>query len=316
MSERDPDEQPSARLLRALIWGGVGLAPVAAISVLVGGGTGSIRFAVLLIAVCVVLLGASLLIRNDPVLLKMDVEDRVGAEVDSLRGELRDEIAAAARVTGHRVQVLEDDVARLRGPGPTPAGAARPAVASASVPPAPRPAVASASVAPAAVAPVPVSAQPRTPASGSASVSAPAAPRQRAAASVPATVYHGGGTTEPPRRSRRHAAPDTGTDLARFGAGGPGPDDWSSASAWLNSAPADDADWSLPESGGSPSSWADPEPSPPYGLSTGPIDPPAGDYTSGFTSSGSYDYGADAGYGYGRVYGNDDNRYGDGHRRW
>jgi len=53
------------------------LAPLAAAVVLLGQSSGSVRFAVLLVAVSVVLIGASVLIRNDPVLQRMHVEDRV-----------------------------------------------------------------------------------------------------------------------------------------------------------------------------------------------------------------------------------------------
>ncbi|MDT5033019.1 MAG: hypothetical protein QOC94_3190, partial [Actinoplanes sp.] len=113
----DPDSEQhghSARLLRALIWGGVGLAPVTALVALVGGSDNSVRFAVVLIAVCVVLIGSSMLIRSDPVLLRMHVEDRVGEEVEALRAQLREEIAAAARVTSHRVQALEEELSQVR----------------------------------------------------------------------------------------------------------------------------------------------------------------------------------------------------------
>jgi hypothetical protein len=118
----DRDSQPgqSARLLRALIWVGVGLAPVAAVVAMLGGSANSVRFAVVLVAVCVVLIGSSILIRSDPVLLGIDAEDRVGQETDALRTELRAEFAAAARATHHRVQSLQEEVGRLRG-APAPA---------------------------------------------------------------------------------------------------------------------------------------------------------------------------------------------------
>jgi hypothetical protein len=111
MPDRDTEQQGhSARLLRALIWTVVGLAPLAAIAVLLGGSGNSVRLAVLLIAVCVVLIGASMLIRSDPVLLRMDVEDRVAAEIDVLREQIRADIAAAARVSHHRVQILQSEL--------------------------------------------------------------------------------------------------------------------------------------------------------------------------------------------------------------
>ena len=91
MSDQEPVTGHSARLLRGLIWAGVLLAPLAAAVVLIGGSSGSVRFAVVLIAVSVVLIGASMLIRNDPVLQRMDVEDRVAEEIATLRRELRAE---------------------------------------------------------------------------------------------------------------------------------------------------------------------------------------------------------------------------------
>jgi hypothetical protein len=93
MSDRDPAAGHSARLLRGLVWTGVLLAPAAAVVVLLGGSSQSVRFAVLLLAVSVVLVGASILIRTDPVLRRMDIEDRVAEEVAALRSELRAEFA-------------------------------------------------------------------------------------------------------------------------------------------------------------------------------------------------------------------------------
>src|SRR5690349_5948379 len=113
MPDRDPEAQQSGRLLTALIWAGVGLAPVAALVVLLGGSDNSVRFAVLLIAVCVVLIGAALLVRHDPVVLRLDAEDQLATEV----GALREELAASARATGNRVQVLQDEITRMRAAG-------------------------------------------------------------------------------------------------------------------------------------------------------------------------------------------------------
>ena len=135
MPDRDATERHSTRQLTAMIWAGLGLVPVAVLIVLAGSGDRSLRFAVLLVAVSVVLVGASLLIRNDPELLRMDVADRVADETGTLREELRGEVAAAARATHHRVQALQDEVARLHrertpsrplaGPIAVPAGVER-----------------------------------------------------------------------------------------------------------------------------------------------------------------------------------------------
>ncbi|GAB2582530.1 hypothetical protein Aab01nite_59950 [Paractinoplanes abujensis] len=78
-------------MLRGLIWAGVLLAPVAALVVLLGQSSNTVRFAVLLIAVAIALIGASVLIRSDPVLGRSDVEERVAEEVSALRRELRAE---------------------------------------------------------------------------------------------------------------------------------------------------------------------------------------------------------------------------------
>ncbi len=107
MSDREAQDGQNTRLLRALLWAGVGLAPAAALLVLVGGDGGPTRFGVLLLAVAVVLVGAALLIRSDPVLLGMDVEDRVADEVAALRTELRGEIAAAVEEANRAVSRAE-----------------------------------------------------------------------------------------------------------------------------------------------------------------------------------------------------------------
>jgi hypothetical protein len=118
MPDPDPDEQRSARLLPALVWGGVALAPIAVLVALIGGGTGSLRFAVLLLAVAVVLIGSSVLIRNDPTLLRLDLDERLAQGIEAAREEIRDEIAAAARATHHRVQTLQDDIVRFQSQRP------------------------------------------------------------------------------------------------------------------------------------------------------------------------------------------------------
>jgi hypothetical protein len=91
MPERDPEAGHSSRLLRGLIWAGVLLAPLAAVVVLLGQSSGSVRFAVLLIAVSVVLVGSAMLVRSDPELQRGHVEERVAEEVEALRVQLRAE---------------------------------------------------------------------------------------------------------------------------------------------------------------------------------------------------------------------------------
>jgi hypothetical protein len=92
MPERDLEAGHSSRLLRGLIWTGVVAAPLAAVVVLLGQSSGAVRFAVLLIAVSIVLIGAAVLIRSDPVLHRMHLDERVAEEVRALRSELRAEL--------------------------------------------------------------------------------------------------------------------------------------------------------------------------------------------------------------------------------
>jgi hypothetical protein len=196
MPGEDDEQGHSASLLRALIWAGVGLAPVAAVVVLLGGSDGSVRFGVLLIAVCVVLIGASMLIRSDPVLLRMDVEDRVAEEVDLLREELREQIAAASRATHHRAQSLEEGLAHARPPASGQSGSEPGGVTGG------RAAVRAAPVAAVAVTRPPVDA---TPAGAGGGVSAAAAPVPPRAGAAP--VPRPGGVAPRPGGAARVAQP-------------------------------------------------------------------------------------------------------------
>ncbi len=222
MSDRDAQNgQP--RLLRALIWAGVGLAPVAALVVLLGSSAGPTRFGVLLVAVSVVLLGAALLIRNDPVLLRMDVEDRVTDEVNALRDELRSEIAASrvrsapvfepGQSTGGRAAVAAvEPEPRTRTGGRVASAAVRPPAGGpvggrATVPPLPDPVGGRASVGVAA--PVPGQRGRAT-----AAVPPPMAPVFRAPAPVPPGTY---GTPQQPDQGGRRRADVTAIDLGYTG---------------------------------------------------------------------------------------------------
>src|SRR3712207_5383552 len=110
----DSDERRGARLPMVLAWVGVGLAPIAVLVILVGSTNGSLRFAVLLLAVAVVFIGASVIIRNDPVLLRLDVEDLIGQETDALHDRVREDITVAVRAVhkafGEKLQVLHEQM--------------------------------------------------------------------------------------------------------------------------------------------------------------------------------------------------------------
>lgn len=131
------DERPRRRLPAALVWGGVGLAAVAVLVVLLGEGIGHLRLAVLLLAVSAVLIGGSVLLRDDRGLRRPDVEELVADEADALREQLRRDITVAARAThrafGEKLQVIYEQLGGEPGaatggwrapppvPGPVPA---------------------------------------------------------------------------------------------------------------------------------------------------------------------------------------------------
>ncbi len=112
------DERPNGRLLTGLFWAGVGLAPVAALVLLLGDGNGSLRFAVVLAVLAVVLIGLSIALRPNAESVRLDLEDMVLDEVDGLREDIRKDIATAAHAThkafGEKLQVLQDNVEALR----------------------------------------------------------------------------------------------------------------------------------------------------------------------------------------------------------
>ncbi|AEB47633.1 hypothetical protein [Micromonospora maris] len=90
-----PTDPRSKQLLTALFWGGVALAPVAALILLVADGNGPLRFAALLAILAVVLIGLSITLRGDNGHEQYTEELR--EELDELRRELRSEIVAAAQ---------------------------------------------------------------------------------------------------------------------------------------------------------------------------------------------------------------------------
>jgi hypothetical protein len=153
-------------LAPGLLWTGVGLAPVAALLVILGGdNTGLVRLAVLLAVIAVALIGTAFALRRDPEAMREQVEDMLFEELDILRDDVREDITTAARAThkafGERMVTLQDSVNSLRGEfdnlrvrverGPVPAPAVPPPVPPVT---APSPPMTSApSVVPPAVAP-------------------------------------------------------------------------------------------------------------------------------------------------------------------
>ncbi|MEU0553040.1 hypothetical protein [Dactylosporangium sp. NPDC006015] len=109
--------RPSAKLLQILFWAGVGLAPLAALLLLVGGGFVLQLAAVLAVGV-VVLIGLSIALRPDNDNVRSEVEEAVFEEMDTLRDEIRGDITHAARATHgqlvERIGVLHETVDALR----------------------------------------------------------------------------------------------------------------------------------------------------------------------------------------------------------
>jgi hypothetical protein len=125
-------------LLNVLFWVGVGLAPVAALLLLLGQGSGPLRIGAVLATLAVVLIGLSIALRGDAETVRQNVEEVLFEEIDELRGDLRNDIETAARAThkafGEKLQVVYNNVEALRGQlEATRAGAARPEAAAGEV---------------------------------------------------------------------------------------------------------------------------------------------------------------------------------------
>ncbi|MEU4478164.1 hypothetical protein AB0F68_08915 [Micromonospora sp. NPDC023966] len=91
-----PAENRSPVLLTILFWIGVGLAPLAALILLVADGNGPLRFGAVLAILAVVLIGLSIALRAESGGGAAGAEE-LRAELEQLRRELRGEIVAAAQ---------------------------------------------------------------------------------------------------------------------------------------------------------------------------------------------------------------------------
>jgi hypothetical protein len=101
-----------------LFWIGVGLAPVSALLLLVGSGTGSLRAAVGLLIISVIMVGISIMLRRDSEGIKSEIEETVYEEIDHVRADVRDDIGHAVQAThralGEKMQYLMDQVESTR----------------------------------------------------------------------------------------------------------------------------------------------------------------------------------------------------------
>jgi hypothetical protein len=97
-------EQRAARrekVLHGLFWGGMGLAPIAVLVLLFGQSTGSLRVAVTLSVLTIVMIAVSVAMRPSVEMLRVDIEHRVLDELERVRVRSREDITTAARNT-HR----------------------------------------------------------------------------------------------------------------------------------------------------------------------------------------------------------------------
>jgi hypothetical protein len=141
-SETQQGQRGGARLLTVVFWIGVGLAPLAAVLVMVSSGATGLRIAAVLAILAVVLIGLSIRLRPDASRVRAEVEDLVFEELDVLREDIREDISTAVKAT-HRafseklqqvlenVEMLRDQVEGAQAEG------YQPAVAKTTVAPAP-----------------------------------------------------------------------------------------------------------------------------------------------------------------------------------
>ncbi|GLL04343.1 hypothetical protein [Dactylosporangium matsuzakiense] len=112
-----PGVKRSTQLLQLLFWGGVGLAPLAALLFLVGSGF-ILQFAAVIGLLAVVLIGLSIALRREGETVKGEVEEMMYEEIDTLRENVRADITHAARQTHgqlmERMGVLNETVDALR----------------------------------------------------------------------------------------------------------------------------------------------------------------------------------------------------------
>lgn len=118
-AQQNTDERRGRPLLSVLFWVGVGLAPIAALMLLLSEGNGPLRIAAVLAVLAVVLIGLSITLRGNAETARLEVEETLLGEIDGLRAEFRNDIGAAARSThrslGEHLQRLQDNLEALRG---------------------------------------------------------------------------------------------------------------------------------------------------------------------------------------------------------
>ncbi|MBO4208402.1 hypothetical protein [Micromonospora echinofusca] len=139
------DDKAAPSLLTALFWVGVGLAPLAAIILLVADTNAPLRIAAVLGLTSVVLIGLSIALRPDSGPPDPGIEDRLLDEIEALRHELRSGLAALPAPAGPRAAgragpppargVPSTGAVGMAGAEPVPTASAAVRVAGPSAPP-------------------------------------------------------------------------------------------------------------------------------------------------------------------------------------
>ena len=115
MSARVAAENTRQKLRGILFWVGIGLAPIAALLLLIAEGDSLLRIVAVLAVLAVVLIGLSITLRGDDETIRLSMHKTLLEEIDMLREELRNDVTRAAHhAVGERLQLVHDDVAALR----------------------------------------------------------------------------------------------------------------------------------------------------------------------------------------------------------
>src|SRR5262245_17876749 len=118
MPANHPREVRRGQVPHGLFWGGMALAPLAVLILLFGQSTGSMRVAVVLAVLTIVMLALSIALRPSVEMLRVDIEHRVLDEVERVRVKAREDTTTAARNThkalSDKIHVLTETVEDLR----------------------------------------------------------------------------------------------------------------------------------------------------------------------------------------------------------
>jgi hypothetical protein len=119
MPASDNADGRGVRIQAVLCWSGIGLAPLAALLLLLGRGDIALRVGGALAVGSIVLIGLSIVLRRDRGGIRADLEDLVYYEIDGAREQARNDIATAARAThkafGEKALALQETINELRG---------------------------------------------------------------------------------------------------------------------------------------------------------------------------------------------------------